>query len=99
MDAQDKYLALAKHLRAEGADLEATLRRLRDEGATIIQTLKVIRLVENVSLGIAKDIVDSSITWADRFHANDQLRAGVIEALEREAEEPNYGPCASAHDE
>jgi hypothetical protein len=73
---------LARQLRSGGSDVEETLVTLRRRGATIMDSIKVIRTVEAVPLGVAKDLVDSSIAWADQFDANDRLRQIAIEAIE-----------------
>jgi hypothetical protein len=83
MDRMTAFTNLSLQLRSEGSDLEVVLSRLRSEGATIIECVKIVRSIESVPLGRAKAIVDTSCTWADRFAANDKLRTSAIEALER----------------
>jgi ribosomal protein L7/L12 len=78
----DELAAEATRLRQEGKDIEDVLRVLRDNGATIMDSVKVIRQVESVHLGTAKEIVDASVTWADHYSSNDELRRVAIEAME-----------------
>jgi ribosomal protein L7/L12 len=75
----------ARRCRSAGLDLDDTLSELRRAGATIVESLKVVRIVEDVDLGRAKELVDASSTWADVFAANDQLRRTAIEAIEDDA--------------
>jgi ribosomal protein L7/L12 len=65
-----------------GLSTDAMLARLRQEGADIVESLKVLREVEGISLGQAKIIVDESAAWADRRSANEQLRDVAEKALD-----------------
>ena len=69
---------------ALGVDMDDVLCRLRADGATIIECVKVVREIEAMHLGRAKEIVDASTAWADRFAENDDLRTTAIEGIERE---------------
>jgi ribosomal protein L7/L12 len=73
---------LARRLRSEGIEWDEVLARLRCDGATIIESVKIVRELDSVTLGKAKDLVDSSIAWSDQFSENDALRKTAIEALE-----------------
>jgi ribosomal protein L7/L12 len=86
MERMTAFIGLGRRLRSEGSDMEEVLCRLRIEGATIIESLKVIREIEAIPLGKAKEIVDASVTWADRYGDNDALRTTAIEALENDIE-------------
>jgi ribosomal protein L7/L12 len=55
---------------------------LRDSGATIIESLKVVREIEQVNLGQAKLIVDQSATWRDAYAANRALRDEIVRAID-----------------
>jgi ribosomal protein L7/L12 len=44
--------------------------------------LKVVREVEGVRLGRAKEIVDSSATWADMRESNERIRSLAVKAVE-----------------
>ncbi|MDY7096367.1 MAG: hypothetical protein SX243_25610 [Acidobacteriota bacterium] len=74
---------LASRKRREGCSLEEVLASLRSAGATMVDSLKVVREVEGVRLGQAKEIVDSSATWADMRESNERLRSLVVKALEK----------------
>jgi ribosomal protein L7/L12 len=83
----DEALCLARDMKEQGIEREKILARLRASGATIIDSLKVIRQIESVSLTEAKNIVDSSETWADKRAANERVRRALIQALEEEGAE------------
>jgi len=82
MERFESLVNAARRMTSEGKDLEETVHDLRHAGATITECVKVVRLIEGVSLGRAKDLVDSSTTWADRFDPNDSVRQDAITALE-----------------
>ena len=87
----DDFLDLARGLRSSGVELEEVLAVLRDRGASIVDSLKVVREVEQVTLGQAKALVDQSLTWADARSSNRELRESIIDALDGidgEAPEP-----------
>ena len=62
--------------------MEEVLASLRSAGATMVESLKVVREVERVRLGRAKAIVDSSATWADMRESNERIRSLAVKALE-----------------
>jgi hypothetical protein len=84
VDRLKAFQELALQLRREGHGLDDVLGRLRADGADVSESLKVIRSIEGVSLGQAKEIVDASTTWADRFSSNDEMRAVAIEAIQED---------------
>ena len=84
----DKLIDLAAKQRRRGCSMEEILASLRSEGATIVDSLKVVRVVEDVSLGRAKEIIDSSDTWADMHESNEGIRSLAIKVLE-ENEDPD----------
>jgi hypothetical protein len=77
----EEAVELARTLRSQGSSVEDVLSRLRGAGATIIESIKVVRQVEHVRLGDAKEIVHVSDTWADVREANDELHRLALEAL------------------
>jgi ribosomal protein L7/L12 len=62
-------------------DIDDVLAELRSRGASIGESLKVIREVEHLTLGEAKVVVDESRAWADQRTSNDALRDEVIRAF------------------
>jgi ribosomal protein L7/L12 len=63
------------------------LAELRGAGASIIDCVKVVREVGEMSLGEAKVLVDESSTWADRREANQRIRADIVAVLTEADEE------------
>ena len=78
----DDLLKLARGLRASGMELDGVLAVLRNRGASIVDSLKIVRDVEHVSLGQAKAVVDRSPVWADARQSNRELRDALLEALD-----------------
>jgi ribosomal protein L7/L12 len=78
----ERFLDLARDLRSKGMDLNDVLTELRDSGATIIESVKVVREIEQVNLGQAKLIVDQSATWRDAYASNVALRDEVVRAID-----------------
>lgn len=78
----EDFLDLARGLRSSGMELEDVLAELRSHGASIVDSLKIVREIEHVSLGQAKAIVDQSPTWADARSSNRELREAVVEVLD-----------------
>jgi ribosomal protein L7/L12 len=78
----ERLLDVAHQVRADGQDLERVLAALRDAGATMIDSVKIVRELESVPLGEAKQILDSSTTWADERAQHDELRRMAVEALD-----------------
>lgn len=70
----DKLCEFARERRDAGVPLEQVLQDLRGLGASIIDSLKIVRQVEAVSLGTAKDLIDNSPTWADYRECNERVR-------------------------
>jgi len=83
-----RLVDLAKKQRRKGSSVEEVLASLRSEGATIVDSVKVVREVEGVRLGRAKEIVDSSDTWADVRESNERVRSLAMQSLE-ESEDLN----------
>jgi len=85
----EEAMELAQTMKGQGAETEAILARLRASGATIIDSLKVTRQIENVNLTEAKRIVDNSATWADKREGNKRIRRMLIRALDEESAQQN----------
>ena len=78
----EDLVPLARRLRASGVGIDGVLAELRSRGASVVESLKVIREVEHLTLGEAKVVVDESRAWADRRASNDALRDQVTRAFE-----------------
>jgi len=88
----DEALEVAQAMQEQGLAIEEILAQLRASGVTIIDSAKVIRRIENGDLGRAKEIIDSSQTWADRRKANEQVRRVAIQAALEEGAQQDP-PC------
>lgn len=64
----------AHRLAAVGADRETVLLFLRDNGFAKIDSIKTIRGLYGLSMPEAKDLIDQSAAWSDRFHADMEFR-------------------------
>ncbi|MCP3993625.1 MAG: hypothetical protein GY722_00970 [bacterium] len=83
----DDLIELSAQQRRNGDSVEQILASLRAQGASIVDSLKVVRAVEGVRLGRAKEIIDNSKTWADARESNDELRSIAVQSIE-ESEDP-----------
>ena len=77
----DEALELAQPMLERGFTTEEILARLRASGATPIDSLKVLRRLFGIDLARAKEIIDSSDTWADMREATEEIRRTAIKAI------------------
>lgn len=75
------YLEKARQLQATGASDEEVLWNLRQEGASMMESVKLMRELKGVPLKEAQDIVHFSDTWADCKEGHEQLQEDFAEAL------------------
>jgi hypothetical protein len=76
-----EVFADAHRLAAGGADRESILFFLRHKGFDKIDSIKTIRVLYGLSMAEAKELIDHSATWSDRFYSDMQLRETAIRAL------------------
>ena len=76
----DALLALGRRLHAEGQPLEEILGVLRTRSESIIDSIKVVRVLTGWSLTEAKPFVHESAAWADRRDEFDRLHAELARA-------------------
>ncbi|HET9225983.1 MAG TPA: hypothetical protein VFR31_04910 [Thermoanaerobaculia bacterium] len=81
------YIEKARQLQTAGASDEELLRILRQEGASMMESVKLMRELKSVSLREAQDIVHLSDTWADHKESHEQLQETFAEALRKLANE------------
>jgi len=74
-------IADAHRLAAAGADGETILVFLRDRKFDKIDSIKTIRLLSDLSMPEAKDLVDRSVAWSDRFYSDMEFRERAMRAL------------------
>lgn len=77
----------ARLLIDQGGDDRDLVLRLHNLGASILDSIKIIRTVRAVSLGSAKEIVSSHPIWAQVVTASESLHDDAIEAAEQVAKE------------
>src|SRR5579864_1665788 len=76
-----EVVADAGRLAAVGADRETILVFLRDRGFNKIDSIKTIRGLYGLSMPEAKDLIDHSAAWSDRFEHDMEFRETAIRAL------------------
>jgi hypothetical protein len=79
---------LLRNTLAAGAPLESGLATLREQGGTIIESIRAVREVQSVPLGEAKRIVAQSATWDDHRDNHDRMIAEILGAIEDDAGDP-----------
>jgi hypothetical protein len=79
-----RFLATASSMRHAGATTDEWLQAIRDDGATIIDSVKVVRQLLGVSLGEAKPIIDESPVWSDVRESNRRVRAQIERMVEED---------------
>lgn len=84
-------LKRARQLQATGASDEELLRFLRMEGASMMESVKLIRQIKVTSLREAQDIVHFSDTWEDCRESHERLQETFTEALNKLAQETADG--------
>lgn len=62
-----------RRMRNEGRSAEEVLRFFRENGATMIESIKLLRALEVIDLGEAKRIVHFSEAWKDLREGSEQL--------------------------
>ena len=66
---------------ARGTGLNDALLTLREQGASVIDSIKSVREVECVPLGDAKQLVSSSPTWSDIRESHAAFIEELIQSL------------------
>lgn len=64
-----------------GADPKTILVFLRDKGFDKIGSIKTVRVLYSLSVPEAKDLIDHSATWSDRFDHDMEFRETAMRAL------------------
>ncbi|HVN09067.1 MAG TPA: hypothetical protein VMV61_08855 [Patescibacteria group bacterium] len=76
-----EVVADAHRLAAAGADLETILVFLREKGFDKIDSIKTMRGLYSLSMPKAKDLIDHSAAWSDRFHHDMEFRETALRAF------------------
>lgn len=89
-----QVVADAQKLAVAGADRETVLVFLREKGFNKIDSIKTIRPLYGLSMSEAKDLVDQSAAWSDRFYSDMELRETALRALRDIAADNSKDPSA-----
>jgi ribosomal protein L7/L12 len=89
-----EIVADAHRLKAAGADQETILVFLRERGFNKIDSIKTVRALYGLSMPKAKELIDHSAAWSDRFYSDLQLRQTALRALRDIAAESANDPDA-----
>lgn len=89
-----EIVADAERLAAAGADRETILVFLREKGFGKIDSIKTIRPLFNLSMKEAKELIDYSAAWSDRFESDMKLREIAWQAIQDIAAENAKDPDA-----
>jgi len=82
----------AQRLAAAGADRETILVFLRDRKLGKIDSIKIVRILYALSMAEAKDLVDRSAAWSDRFQSDMKFRETALQVLRDLAAESVIDP-------
>ena len=75
-ELQDKATKLI-----QSGDFDSALQLLRDEGASIIEAIKLVKETKSISLGVAKEMVALHPVWNDQQENFKNFHDSIIEAL------------------
>lgn len=76
-----KCLDKGRQLQAQGAFDEGLLQLLRQQGASMFESVKLMRQLKPISLREAQDLVHFSTTWTDHKESHEQLQDAFVEGL------------------
>jgi Ribosomal protein L7/L12 C-terminal domain len=76
-----EVVADADRLATAGADPETILVFLREKGFNKIDCIKTVRGLYSLSMPEAKDLIDRSAAWSDRFQYDMEFRDSAVRAL------------------
>ncbi|MEM6320455.1 MAG: hypothetical protein AAF960_22490 [Bacteroidota bacterium] len=79
MENDFELLAKSKN---DKANLSTALRKLREKGATQMESVKVVKRALEISLREADKIVRTSDVWKDKEEATDKLRNTFWDTLD-----------------
>src|SRR5436853_5739478 len=77
----EKCLDRGRQLKAQEGSEENLLQFFRQEGASMFESVKLIKQLKSISLREAQDLVHSSTTWADQKESHELLQEDFAEAL------------------
>lgn len=77
----------ARSLVRQGTSNEDLIFQLHEHGASILDSIKALRNVRGISLGLAKEIVSSHPVWEQIVTASQPLHDEAVAAAEEAARE------------
>jgi len=78
------FLALARHLVAEGASCSDIVIRLHEEGVSIVSSVEVVSDLYRTDMTTGKKIVFSHPIWSHAAENASVLHEALVEGLKRE---------------
>ena len=80
----ENFLEECRRRVSQGASREDLILYLRHEGSTIVESMKVLKQIYNLSLGEAKEHVTAHPAWAKEVRSADILHEELQDALDKE---------------
>lgn len=74
-------LVSARQLLVQQPSDDSLLQFLRGQGATMLDSVKLMRELRSLPLGEAQDIVHNSTVWADHYESHQRLQEDFAKAL------------------
>jgi ribosomal protein L7/L12 len=85
MDNREFVFQAAKKMSQAGEDIESILIYLKENGYSKTQSIVVIKEINNLCLGEAKELVHFSQAWKDKQEFDTDLNQRLYDALEEES--------------
>jgi ribosomal protein L7/L12 len=82
----EEALEVGTQLFREERSIEFILSELRARGASVMESIKVLRALTKISLTEAKDVIHKSAAWSDVGDELAESHRALAEAVEREGE-------------
>jgi hypothetical protein len=80
---QTNCLKKGLEMKAAGCSDEDLLQFLRGERASMMDSVLLIRRINNIPLREAQEIVHQSATWSDEKERHDRLQEVLLDSLQR----------------
>ena len=87
MEMNEALVSECRAILSEGGGAEEVLEKLRHEGLSKIESIKILRLIMNIGLGEAKELAHNSKVWADVFERDNAFHEALWEAWEEVQDE------------
>lgn len=77
----DEFLEYGRRLHEKGVADEDLLSAFRQRGATMMESARLIRNVNSITLAEAHNLVHRSVTWADYRESQEHLQETFLDVL------------------